>query len=178
MIIMERIASKTYLIQNCLMGRKFDKLMIGGKNGKHMVNKRKKDNNRTILIFVLIAVFFLCACHSNQIWFDCQTNTVYSVEDYPIRELNVTMVNAKKSFWISKIDTLKGESCIKLDSLGKSYKIVEDSVRLLPLKKYDNIPFVPFETYEIYHASIGDASACIIYVQTDENGKANKVLKQ
>ena len=112
---MERIASKTYLIQNCLMGRKFDKLMIGGKNGKHMVNKRKKDNNRTILIFVLIAVFFLCACHSNQIWFDCQTNTVYSVEDYPIRELNVTMVNAKKSFWISKIDTLKGESCIKLD---------------------------------------------------------------
>lgn len=139
-------------------------------------------NNKILFYSVLFIALFLYACRSNQIEFDPDTNTVYSVDNYPIRKLNVVLIQSKKSFWINKVDTLEGSSRIKLDSLGENYIINSDTNnihnKLFFLKKIDKIPFVPSETYEIYHASIGDASACIIYVLTDEKGKVNRVMKQ
>lgn len=174
---MEKIVCKIYLMQNYLMNRKYDKLMIGGKNGSNLKKKSEIRKNRKIF-FSTLMIFLLDACQSNQIGFDPETNTVYSVDNYPIRELNIVMEKAKKSFWITKVDTLEGLPRIRLDSLGKNYKIVTVTNKMQPKKQLSNIPFVPSETYEIYHASIGDASACIIYVLTDENGMVNKVLKQ
>ena len=164
-------------MQNYLMNRRYNKLMIGGKNGLNLKKKSEIRKSRRIYFFALM-IFLLDACQSNQIGFDPETNTVYSVDNYPIRELNIVMEKAKKSFWITKVDTLEGLPRIRLDSLGKNYKIVTVTNKMQFKKQLSNIPFVPSETYEIYHASIGDASACKIYVLTDENGRVNKVLKQ
>lgn len=142
-------------------------------SGKHM---KSKSRIRNAFILALFSVYFLCSCHSNKIEYDLQTNTVYTVENYPIQELNINMLKSQKSFWITKIDTLQGSSCIKLDSLGVNYNIVETSNRLPFQNENVKIPFVPNETYEIYHASIGDASACTIYINTNERGNTEKVM--
>ena len=114
---------------------------------------KSKSRIRNAFILALFSVYFLCSCHSNKIEYDLQTNTVYTVEKYPIQELNINMLKSQKSFWITKIDTLQGSSCIKLDSLGVNYNIVETSNRLPFQNENVKIPFVPNETYEIYHAS-------------------------
>jgi len=177
MILVGKIVYKNYLILSCLMDKKYNKLMLGGKSGKNLKGKSKN-----IYYLVYSIVFLLYACHSNQIRFAPETNTIYTVDNYPIRKLNVVMENAKLNFSITRVDTLEGLPYIKLDSIGDNYEIVEETnkllYRLIPQKKYCNIPFVPSEVYGIYHSSNGDASTCIIYILTDENGKVNKVMTE
>lgn len=144
--------------------------------GKPQKKKRKKEKEVIIDIFGLVIVFLFSACYNNMIGFDPDTNTVFSVDNYPIKTLDVVMENSKMSFYIANVDTLEASSRIKLDSLGKNYRIVKEKSDFPPQERYENIPFVPSEKYEIYHAS-GDASSCVIYIFTDENGRVNKVKK-
>lgn len=86
------------------------------------------------------------------------------------------MENTGLYFRIVKVDSLEGSCRIKLDSIGRNYKIVPIRGFNAPMGK--DVPIIPSETYEIYHSSIGDAAAGIIYVLTDKNGRANKVMSQ
>ena len=56
------------------------------------------------------------------------------------------------SFFIANVDTLEASSRIRLDSLGKNYRIVKEKSDFPLQEMYENIPFVPSEKYEIYHA--------------------------
>ena len=147
---------------------------------KGMENKGKTSSmsNGRPLIFlgVLFLALFLSACNSNVIEFDINTNTVYTVDKYPISSLHVIMEKSNMNFWISKVDTLEGSSRIQLDSLGKNYKIEKDKPYHTSSDWYNNIPFVPNEIYEIRHCSIGDAAQCVIYIFTDENSKVKEVM--
>lgn len=126
---------------------------------------------------VLVMAFLILSCRSSVIEFDLETNTVYTLENYPIEMLHIYMENARKSFCIFKVDTLSGSSRIKLDSLGENYKIiVERSSNLLPLEDSKSMWFVPSEIYEISH-SYGDAATSTIFVVTDENGKVRRWFK-
>ena len=153
--------------------------MLGGKSGRRLRNNRGNKNNVTNFLFCLTIVSLLSACYNcynNQIWYEPETNTVYSVDNYPIRTLDVVLEKSKMSFWVANVNTSEASSRIKLDSLGKHYKIIEEKSDYPQQERYENIPFVPSEKYEIYHAS-GDASSCTIYFYTDENCKVNKVKR-
>lgn len=150
-------------------------MTFGGKNGKHQSVKIDKESIINSIL-VLILVFSLSACNSNVIGFDINTNTVYTVDNYPISSLHVIMEKSNMNFWVTKVDTLEGSSCIKLDSLGNNYIIEKNKPYHTSLDWYNNIPFVPNEIYEIRHCSIADAAHCVIYIFTDENSKVNKVM--
>ena len=91
-------------------------------------------------------------------------------------------MNAKRSFWITQVDTLEGSSRIRFDSIGNNYEIVEDTHkflnRFLPPKRDKNIPLVPFETYELNHVFDGDAATGTIYLLTNKDCKVYKVMKK
>ena len=65
---------------------------------------------------------------------------------------------------------------IKIDSLGNNYKI--EPIKGFKAPMENNVPMLPSEIYEIYHSSIGDAAACIIYVLTDKAGRVNRVMSR
>ena len=140
MILVGKIVYKNYLILSCLMDKKYNKLMLGGKSGKNLKGKSKN-----IYYLVYSIVFLLYACHSNQIRFAPETNTIYTVDNYPIRKLNVVMENAKLNFSITRVDTLEGSPYIKLDSIGDNYEIVPEqaeAVRLI-FNEYEHGTSVP-----------------------------------
>ncbi len=156
--------------------------MSGGKIGKIMKEILKKMISRYMYIFFVLMLLSQMSCHSNLIWFDSETNTVYTVEDYPISKLYIYLKKSKLDFYITKADTLEGLPRIKLDSIGKNYEVTETTNKLLNKfllqRRYTNIPFIPLETYEITHITIGDAASSVIYLLTDENGRVNKVMKR
>ncbi len=131
---------------------------------------------RNNIFLSLITVSFFTACQSSEIGYDIATNTVYTIDGYPISELNVVLKNAGMSFWVTKVDTLEGNPCLKLDSIGENYMLTEGNRRFQPFH-YRSIPFIPCEIYEICHAS-GDASSCILYIFTDKNSRVMKVMKR
>ena len=127
-------------------------------------------------LLVGIIMFFLSSCGNNVIGFNPETNTVYTIDNYPISSLEINMEKSKMFFSIVKIDSTEGSTCIKIDSLGDNYKIEPIKKFKAPMGK--NVPMLPLETYEIYHSSIGDAAACIIYLLTDKTGRVKQVMSR
>ena len=118
----------------------------------------------------------------SKLWLDIAYYDGVDVEDYPISKLYIYLKKSKLDFYITKADTLEGLPRIKLDSIGKNYEVTETTNKLLNKlllqKRFTNIPFIPLETYEITHITIGDAASSVIYLLTDENGRVNKVMKR
>ena len=128
------------------------------------------------ILLVGIIMFFLSSCDSNVIGFNQESNMVYTIDNYPISSLLINMEKSRMYFEIVKVDSLKGSTCIKLDSLGDNYKI--ESIRGFKAPMGKNVPMLPLEIYEINHSSIGDAASCIIYVLTDKDGRVDRVMSQ
>ena len=163
---------KTYLSRILRTAKKSNRLTLGGK----CLMKTKMIRKIYSSLLVLIILLFLSSCDSNVIGFNQESNTVYTIDNYPISSLLINMEKSKMHFRIRKVDSLKGSTCIKLDSLGDNYKI--ESIRGFKAPMGKNVPMLPLEIYEINHSSIGDAASCIIYVLTDKDGRVNKVMRR
>ena len=146
------------------------------KSGTYPLGLLKMTRRVYYILLVGSILSILSSCDSNVIGFNQESNTVYTIDNYPISSLLINMEKSKMHFRIRKVVSLKGSTCIKLDSLGDNYKI--ESVRGFKAPMGKNVPMLPLEIYEISHSSIGDAASCIIYVLTDKDGRVDKVMSQ
>lgn len=150
--------------------------MIGGKS---MRKKRKKMHYKTKFFLVLVLIQYLSSCHSNEIGFDAETHTIYTIDNYPINRLSIYMINADKYFIISKMNKKSGTTWIRLDSIGEDYEIgIDKRNQFLKSSENKKIPMIPSEIYEIEHYSIGGATPCVIRVMTDKKGRIKKIERQ
>ncbi len=169
---MERMLCKSYLSRIFRIAKKSDRLTLGGKS------LMKTEMRRKIYSSLLMGIImcFLYSCGNNVIEFDSETNVVYTTDNYPISSLEIEMEKSKMYFRIVKVNSTEGLTSIKIDSLGNNYKI--EPIKGFKAPMENNVPMLPSEIYEIYHSSIGDAAACIIYVLTDKAGRVNRVMSR
>lgn len=132
-----------------------------------------KTNN--ILTFLLISIFILASCRDNKMYFDEQSQSLVSLNDYKLR--NLLFFNKTKDIYYS-IELKENSShklCLKKIKYGEVFYEENDS--LVP---YENILqiFSPSCKLKIINFTEGDAAPCIIFLETDSVGYLREVKNE
>lgn len=132
-----------------------------------------KTNN--ILTFLLISIFILASCRDNKMYFDEQSQSLVSLNDYKLR--NLLFFNKTKDIYYS-IELKENSShklCLKKIKYGEVFYEENDS--LVP---YENILqiFSPSCKFKIINFTEGDAASCIMFLETDSVGYLREVKNE
>lgn len=132
-----------------------------------------KTNN--ILTFLLISIFILASCRDNKMYFDEQSQSLVSLNDYNLR--NLLFFNKTKNIYYS-IELKENSShklCLKKIKYGEVFYEENDS-----LVSYENILqiFSPSCKFKIINFTEGDAAPCIIFLETDSVGYLREVKNE
>ncbi|WP_300564695.1 hypothetical protein [Flavobacterium sp.] len=129
---------------------------------------------RTKIYLVFIFILFI-GCTNNEIYFDCDTQSLISCTNKGIRNVYISSESSSETYFIEwKSTEIDVPTNLDFRNIQKEYSIYKGWNEILILNK--EFKLSPLTSYKIERVQ-GDASSYNIMISTNEKGKIVKSSK-